>query len=259
MEGRVKFSIEDVIHGLETDEFYIEFMPIVSLEKGKCLAAEALIRWKKGEIYISPMDFIPEFEESPLIGLLTYWIIEKIATELGEWLRRNREFHITINVPPELLGRGGLHYAGKVSGLEDLYPQIVLELTERGAPDKTAIEGIRFAHRLGLGIAVDDIDSTNLNLLLLARAKVDYIKLDKSVIDGIDEFGNPGRIFSEIGPIIALGRPLVVAEGIETDIQFQYLKNLGVQLGQGWLISKPLGKDEFFTFYEKSMQKDILQ
>lgn len=252
----MEFSIDDAIHGLETNEFYLEYMPIVYLSDGRFAAVEALVRWKKGDTTVSPLEFIPEFEQGPLIGLLTYWVIERIAADLGPWLRDHPEFHVAINVPPELFGRGGLHYAAKVSGLDSLYPQIVLEMTERGVPDETTIEGLRFARRLGLGIAVDDIDATNLTLLLLARANVDYLKLDKSLVDRIGQSGFPPGLLKELEPVLALGRPLVVAEGIETGEQLEFLRAQGVQLGQGWLISQPLSVAAFFSFYQRCSVED---
>jgi sensor c-di-GMP phosphodiesterase-like protein len=132
---------------------------------------------------------------------------------------------------------------------------LVLELTERGVPDKISLEGMRFAQRLGLSIAIDDIEGGNLNLLLLARSKVDYIKLDKSLVDTVDEHGFPGPVSQEVAQVVTLGSPLLVAEGIETEVQLTSLKNMGVQLGQGWLISKALGRDEFLVFYENCHNK----
>ena len=251
----MEFSVAEVMAGLDRNEFYIEYMPIVSLASGSCVAAEALVRWKKGDEVVSPLKFIPAFEEGPLIGLVTYWLIEKIGAELGDWMRQNPTFHISINVPPELFGRGGLLYAAKQAHLADLYPQLVLELTERGVPDKISLEGMRFAQRMGLGIAIDDIEGGNLNLLLLARSQVDYIKLDKSVVDTIDEHGFQGPISQEVAQVVTLGSPLLVAEGIETELQLTSLRKMGVQLGQGWLISKALGRDEFLVFYENCHKK----
>ncbi|EGI78576.1 EAL domain-containing protein [Hylemonella gracilis] len=241
-------SNDDVIWGIERGEFHVEYMPIVSLASGECVAAEALVRWKKDGKTVSPAVFIPEIEGTPAIGVLTYWLVEQVALELGAWLRAHRDFHLSLNVPPELFGRGGLQYAAHHAGVKDLYPQFVLELTERGAPDQVSLEGLRSARRLGLGIAIDDVESGNLNLLLLARTKLDYIKIDKSVVDQILSDGMIEETKEEIRRVAASGRPVIVAEGIEHEVQARTLRELGVRLGQGWFFSKSLPVDEFLAF-----------
>ncbi|MDF3822493.1 EAL domain-containing protein [Leptospira sp. 96542] len=247
----MRTSNEDVVSGLEQGEFHLEYMPIVSLTSGDCVAAEALIRWKKDGRAVSPAVFIPEIEGTPAIGLLTYWLVEQVAVELGAWLRAHRDFHISINVPPELFGRGGLQYAAHHAGVKDLYPQFVLEMTERGSPDHISLEGLRSARRLGLGIAIDDVEADGLSLVLLARTKLDYIKLDKSVVDQIASEGLIEQTKEEIRRVAASGHPIVVAEGIEHELQAKKLMELGVQWGQGWFFSKSLPVAAFLAFLQR--------
>lgn len=241
-------AIEDVLAALENHEFSVEYMPIVSLGSKACVAAEALIRWRRDGVDLSPGVFIPEFEESAVIGLVTYWLIERVVSELGPWLRSHRDFHVSLNVPPELFGRGGLHHTALRADSTDLYPQMVLEVTERGALDRISLEGIRLAHRLGLAIAIDDVASEDLNLLLLARTKVDYVKIDKGLVDLVESGRFPDQRRTEVQQLAALGHPLLVAEGVETVAQARFLKELGVQLGQGWLFSRSLPLDRFLAF-----------
>ncbi len=82
-------------------------MPTIDLINKRCVGAEALIRWVKNDEFISPDEFIPIIENTAMSGLLTYWLIEEIAHDLGDWLRSFDDIHVGINVPPELLGRGG--------------------------------------------------------------------------------------------------------------------------------------------------------
>ncbi len=96
-------------------------------------------------------------ENTPFSGLLTYWVMDTVAAEMGDWLRSHRNAHISINVPPEIFGRGGLLYAGNKSGLIELASQIILELTERGLPDALAVDGLNLAHTIGVRIALDDV------------------------------------------------------------------------------------------------------
>src|SRR5215212_380086 len=102
----------DTIHaGLAQGEFFLEYLPTISLADGRCVGAEALVRWRRPSGVVPPGDFIPLIEGTLVSGLLTYWVFETVGKELGDWLRGHTEAHISINVPPELLGRGGLEYA----------------------------------------------------------------------------------------------------------------------------------------------------
>jgi len=110
-------SLDTMRAGLAQGEFFLEYMPTVSLVDGRCTGAEALVRWNHESGVYSPDEFIPVAENTPLSGLITYWVIDTLAAEMGDWLRANPNAHISINVPPEILGRGGLEYAATKAGL----------------------------------------------------------------------------------------------------------------------------------------------
>lgn len=96
---------------LENGELFLEYLPTVSIEHNRCIGAEALIRWRRQSEVVLPESFIPIVENTPLSGVMTYWVIDTVAHELGDWLRANDSIQLSINVPPEVLGRGGLEYA----------------------------------------------------------------------------------------------------------------------------------------------------
>ena len=118
-------------------------MPTINLATNQCVGAEALVRWLHNNELISPDDFIPQIENTPLSGLLTYSIIEMIEQDLGAWLRQNENVHVGINIPPELLGRGGLEYAAIKCGLSDVAHKLILEITERGFPDDLGLVALQ--------------------------------------------------------------------------------------------------------------------
>ena len=89
--------------------------------------------------------FIPIAENTPLSGMLTYWVLDTVAAELGDWLRANPDVRVGINAPPEILGRGGMAYVATKSGLAEQAAQIILEVTERGLPDLLGVEAINQA------------------------------------------------------------------------------------------------------------------
>jgi sensor c-di-GMP phosphodiesterase-like protein len=127
--------------------------------------------------------FIPLVEGTHLSGMLTYWVLETVSTELGDWLRDHRELHIGVNVPPEILGRGGLEYTALKAGVSDIRNQIILEVTERGIPDNLGLAALEAASRSGVRIALDDVTLSSTNLVILSRCKLDLIKLDRSLVD----------------------------------------------------------------------------
>ena len=152
-------NLEEIRAGLNQGEFFLEYLPTISLSDGGCIGAEALIRWRRATGIVQPDDFIPVAENTPLSGLITYWVLETVASEMKDWLRANPEAHISINVPPEILGRGGLAYVANKSGLHELVSQFVLEITERTAIKKNDvfINELNLLRDAGIKIAVDDV------------------------------------------------------------------------------------------------------
>ena len=120
-------NVDDIRRALSADEFFLVYQPIVELRGRRCVGAEALIRWRRGgNEVLDAGDFIPQIESTPLSGSVTYWVMDTVAKELGAWLGRNPDAVIGINVPPEILGRGGIEYVAQKSGLRDRAKQLVL-------------------------------------------------------------------------------------------------------------------------------------
>lgn len=80
---------EAVREALARGELFLEYLPLIAVPEGRCVGAEALVRWRRSDRVVMPNEFIPLIEETPLSGLLTYWVIETVAVELGGWLRAN--------------------------------------------------------------------------------------------------------------------------------------------------------------------------
>lgn len=129
----------DIQAGLERNEFFLEYQPVVSVADGRCVGCEALLRWRRLGRVVGPQEFIPLAEETAQGGLLTYHTIETVARELGPWLLARPHLFIGINIPPALLGRGGIEYAAQKTGYDQaLRNQLVLEVTERASPTASA-------------------------------------------------------------------------------------------------------------------------
>lgn len=245
-------ELNDIYEGLNHGEFFLEYQPIILLNSGWCLGAEALIRWRRPAGVVMPIDFIPLVENTPVSGLITYWVIEKVAEELIGWLEINDDACVSINVPPEILGRGGLEYAARKSGLRRLTRQLVLEVTERGVPDRLGLDALNImTHVAGVRIALDDVTLSGVNLAVLSRCSFDFIKLERSLVGQID--GSPRPEWLDGLSALLRSTPLqVIAEGVETEEQVETLKAVGVQMAQGYHFSLPLPAEGFKAFYAAS-------
>ena len=240
--------------GLARGEFFLEYLPTISLVDGRCIGAEALIRWRREAGIVQPMDFIPLAENTPVSGLISYWVIDTVAAEMSAWLKAHRDARIAINIPPEIVGRGGIAYAATRSGLADLAQQIVLELTERGLPDAIGIEAIRNgAKRRRVRIALDDVTLDGAaSVALLARGSFDVIKLDRNLVSQIDADHPRPAWLDELAALAHLPRLEVVAEGVETVQQLETLRAAGVHSAQGFYFSRPLAAADFMAFHRES-------
>jgi sensor c-di-GMP phosphodiesterase-like protein len=240
-----------MIHAaLEAREFFVVYQPIVWLRGGRCFGGEALIRWRRnGTVILDAADFIPFTERTPLSGTITYWIIDTVAAELGEWLDSNPDAHISINVPPEILGRGGLEYAARKSGLRSRVKQLILEVTERGIPDQLGLDALNGIPLTGAHVALDDTTLSGANLALLTRCPFDFVKVDGSLISQLE----PGRPlpswFDGLAALLQATPLQIIAEGVETEFQVDALLAAGVQLAQGHHFSIPRTAASFGRYY----------
>ena len=247
-------SFEEIRGGLEGGELFLEYLPTVDLETGRCVGAEALTRWRRpGGVVVPPDEFIPQLEGTPLSGPLTYWVLETAAREVGALLRRRTDLFLSINVPPELLGRGGVSSTIRHAGIGDLVGQLVLEITERGLPDQLGFEALRLATEAGCRIALDDAGERGAHLVFLSRVcAVHQVKIDKSYVHRFSlEPWEPGMDW--LRSLAALARTSgveVVAEGVETVEQTDLLRAAGIRLAQGYYFSPPIPAQELMRFIE---------
>jgi sensor c-di-GMP phosphodiesterase-like protein len=242
----------DMIHaGLANDEFFLEYLPILSVEPERCIGAEALLRWQRPSGVVYPDDFVPLIENTPLSGLVTYWVIDRVAIEMGDWLRNHDGVELHINVPPEILGRGGLEYAAQKSGLHDVRHKLVLEITERGVPDQLGLDSLDIAARRGVRIALDDVRIDPASVMVLSRSNVQIIKIDKSVLlEGGVGVARP-RWAEALSVLLKTTDLEVIAEGVETAEQLSMLQAAGVRRMQGHYFSHPLRADAFLDYYRQ--------
>ena len=243
-------DLNDIRAGLDNDEFFLEYLPIISLKNNRCVGAEALIRWQRPSGVVPPLDFIPIVENTILSGPITYWVIETAAQELGDWLRTNNNIHLSFNIPPEILGRGSLGYVANKSELHDVASsKFILEVTERGIPDRLGIEELNDASNSGVRIALDDVWVRNGNPVIMCRTRADIIKIDKAFMDEmLLESWSPKKILA-LSNIVRTSDIDVIAEGVESAVQVEILREAGIHMAQGWYFSRPLSAENFEAFF----------
>jgi sensor c-di-GMP phosphodiesterase-like protein len=241
-----------IYDALQAGEFELHYLPTVRLVDGRCVGAEALIRWQRDGAWVPPMDFIPNTERTPLAGLITYWVIDTVAAEMKCWLEAHPAAHISINIPPDVLGRGGIEYAADKAGLRDVRQQIVLEVTERGVPDEQGLTALDHMARGGVRIALDDVRLNGANLALLSRCHFELIKLDTDLVRGLLPDQPPPEWLRGLRALLAATSVQVVAEGVETEAQRAALLDAGVALAQGHLFSTALPAAQFRSFFAEN-------
>jgi EAL domain-containing protein (putative c-di-GMP-specific phosphodiesterase class I) len=243
----------DAIHaGLTQGEFFLEYLPTVTLAEGRCVGAEALARWRRPSGVVPPGTFVPLIEETPVSGLLTYWVIETVTNELGEWLRAHEEAHLAINVPPEILGRGGLEYTATKTGIAGLRRRLILEVTERGLPDRLGVAALEAASRSGARIALDDVMLSGAKLAILSRCPLDIIKIDRSLVSQITPDVPCPEWLGGLSALLQSTRVEVIAEGVETAAQVAALRASGVRMAQGYYFSPPITAEELKAYYSRT-------
>jgi sensor c-di-GMP phosphodiesterase-like protein len=234
---------------LDARELFLVYQPILSLRDGRCFGAEALIRWRREHAVLNASEFIPLSDGTPLSGVLTYWVIDTVAAELGDWLDSNGAAHISINVPPEILGRGGLEYAATKSGLRARAKQLIIEVTERGIPDQLGLDALNSISGTGAQVALDDTTLSGANLALLTRCNFDFVKIDQLLVAQLVHDKPPASWLEGLAALLQATSLQIIAEGVETAFQADTLSAAGVQLAQGHYFSAPRSASDFKRFY----------
>ncbi|MFN8103405.1 MAG: bifunctional diguanylate cyclase/phosphodiesterase [Acidimicrobiia bacterium] len=245
----------DLRPALAEHQFFLVYQPKVRLATREVYGAEALIRWTHPELgLIPPLDFIPVAEDSGFMDVLGPWILREAFRQTAEWAvrsasRATEPITVSVNVSPVQLTREDF-YDTVVDLLAEtgVDPHLVeLEVTETAVMENSelAIDLLTRLRHLGLKVSVDDFGTGYSSLSYLANLPFDAVKLDREFIRAL-----PGDTDAEFitHMVIALGDHKcvsVVAEGVETERQWEFLVSAGCDSGQGWLFGRPVSPEEF--------------
>jgi EAL domain-containing protein (putative c-di-GMP-specific phosphodiesterase class I) len=248
-----------LVHRLERAlrkrQFVPFVQPIVDLATGRCVGGEALMRWNHPQRGIlGPGEFIDEAERTGLIVGMSELTMSLAAHQLAALAQSNPELYFSFNITPDQLRLPG--FARRLAEIfnPDTVPrqQVLLELTERDFVDPVAKGQLIALRADGWRIAIDDFGTGQSSLATIESLPIDRIKIDRAFVSSIDE-----RTLSRpvLDAIINLAHELhvpLIAEGIETRSQWDYLAARNVAYAQGYLMSKPLPVADFIRFATQS-------
>ena len=242
---------QDLRHALRRKELVLFYQPIVSVETGQVTGAEALLRWnhpQKG--IIEPDEFIPLAEETGLIVEIGETVLREACLQVRQWLAEGVSFgRVAVNLSARQLQQEDLvQRVANILSQAGISPNLVqLEITE-GAVMKNvehAIAMLRQLGQMGFEIALDDFGTGYSSLTYLKRFPIDTVKIDQSFVRDLEHDASDATIVSTV---IAMAENLhlnVIAEGVETEAQLEFLRQRGCVEYQGYLFSRPVPPDEF--------------
>jgi len=245
----------DLRKAIESQEMSLVFQPRICLETGEIISGEALLRWNHPAWgSISPAEFIPLAEETGQISTIGNWVFKTVCLQLIHWQQSGyTPVRISVNFSAhQFLQKNMIHSIQQILTETNANPKFLeIEITESVlmGNEEIIINTLNQLKSMGFSISIDDFGTGYSSLSYLNRLPVDTLKIDRSFIKEVDNpLSNSGQV---IATIISLAHSLnmtVVAEGVETEEQVNFLKRHKCQEAQGYLFSIPIPPNEFTAF-----------
>jgi len=252
---RVSFKVDELWGAIEREEFVLHYQPQIQIVTNQLVGVEALVRWQHpihGIIY--PNDFIEYAEELDLIDPLTWIVIKRGLSEMGS-LKDQTGSLITLSLNLSVLSLRDLAFPDKfilIAGDHGVAPEnVTFEITESGLIRELSrtLDVLTRLRMKKVGLSIDDFGTGYSMMQQLSHIPANQLKIDKSFVMNLQN--NSDRIMVE--KTIEIGHELamtVVAEGVETREQLDFLRKRNCDVAQGYLFTKPLPKSEFLCWAE---------
>ncbi|CAN5396998.1 hypothetical protein BH11PSE11_BH11PSE11_39380 [soil metagenome] len=255
----------DLRHAVERGEFLLHYQPQVDLGSGRVVGMEALIRWKhpvRG--MVSPLDFIGIAEETGIILAIGDWVLREACAQNKRWQDAGLpRLRVAVNISARQFSNPGLpaRIAAILAETGLAAADLEIEMTESMIMHDVddAIAVLREIKQLGVHISVDDFGTGYSSLSYLKRFPIDVLKIDRSFVVEIAEEGGDGAVI--VTSIIMLAHALrlrVIAEGVETIEQLQFLRRHGCDEMQGFYFSRPVEPEAFAALLHEGRQLQVL-
>ncbi|MBI2313460.1 MAG: EAL domain-containing protein [Betaproteobacteria bacterium] len=260
-KARRRRAIErELRHALERNEFALHFQPVVATEGRAVIGVEALLRWHNPALQSpSPTEFIPVCEETGLIVPIGDWVLGTACLQAKEWLAAGfQKVRISVNVSVTQLRQTDfverVKRALTAAGYDPATVALGIEITESELMQNVdiAVDKLRALRGIGLAISIDDFGTGYSSLSYLKQLPLDALKIDRSFINDI---ATNADSFAVVKGIIALAHSLglqVVAEGVETEEQLQFLSLLKCDAVQGYLFGRPMPVERVSELFGQS-------
>ncbi|MES9853224.1 MAG: EAL domain-containing protein [Candidatus Thiodiazotropha sp. L084R] len=259
-----KIALEsNLAHALESNEFYPVYQPIVSTDTGELVGAEVLLRWQSDELgMVPPNQFIPIAEQSGLIRPITDWLFQEILEDAKSWPDKPFNFWLSVNVPPNYFSDASFTKA--ISRINqqasDIGVGLCIEITENLLlhGDKEVIANFNHLKKLGIKSAMDDFGTGYSSLAYIKKFPLNHLKIDQSFIKDLPH-DKDNRALTET--IVLMGKKFgmsIIAEGVETNDQAEFISKLDINYAQGFFYAKPMKKNSFSEYLTTSRENPIL-
>jgi len=242
---------------VERQEFRLYYQPQVELATGRIVGAEALIRWHHPEQgMIPPTAFIPLAEETGLIVSIGAWVLDAACRQGRLWREAGYEdLTIAVNLSPRQFRPGLSQLVNKTLERHDFPGEnLELEITEGMLMhnSEAVMQMLEEFHQAGVRLALDDFGTGYSSLAYLKKFPIDNLKIDRSFVSGIPHDGDDSAIAKAIISMAKNLRLLVIAEGVETEEQLDFLRAAGCDEIQGYLFSPPVPVEDFQLLLERN-------
>ncbi len=248
---------DELRSALAKDQFQLYFQPIIDLSTDRIVGAEALLRWNhptRG--VIKPLEFLSIAEETGLICKISEWVFKSACEQAQQWRSKNLDdFYITVNASPREFGikTDFVSKIMKILEASKLPPErLKVEITESLMMENLidTIDKLKKIKQLGVGISVDDFGTGYSSLSYIRQFPVDTLKIDHSFVSEVTTNADDAKLIQAIIAMAEALKLLVIAEGVESIEQLQFLKAQGCQFAQGYFISPPLPLQQFEEFIQ---------
>ncbi|MDD5581446.1 MAG: EAL domain-containing protein [Methylobacter sp.] len=249
---------------LEQNELALYYQPQVDIEMGLIIGVEALIRWFSPELgMVAPLDFIPLAEETGLIMPIGAWVLKTACAQARLWQKNGLPVRVAVNLSSRQFHQVQNHQQSRHPLLDDvlnaleetgLSPHLLeLEITEGILMQHldTTMEILNILKSRGVSLSVDDFGTGYSSLSYLKRFPIDRLKIDKSFVNDITTDPSDKAIIAAITVMAQQLKLEVIAEGVETLAQLEFLRELHCNYVQGYYFSKPLPADEVLLLLQR--------
>lgn len=251
-----RMALEQALHKvIENNEIYLHYQPKICVQTQRVIGMEALLRWDSPTLGpITPFEFIPVAEDTGMIIEIGSWVLTNAMAQAQSWARQGMELDLSVNVSVHQFRDDHFPDVVQHALKETTFnpERLIIEITEGVLiGDKNRIGDLLFKIKMtGAQLSIDDFGTGYSSLSYLKSFPIDELKIDRSFIVDVPEDADSSSI---VRAIVAMAKSLdlhIVAEGVESVQQLEFLKSIDCGIVQGFYFAKPLAPTEFCTFYE---------